>query len=106
VDEEYDSGPILAQRVVPVLAYDSPSDLAARVLKQVCFLPNTYHWIHIADVVGAIWLQYANRKLWENSICMSVFGLDKNVVKLKENCNQYWGLDVRYQLPVGWAPGY
>ncbi|KAH9555592.1 hypothetical protein CY35_08G122900 [Sphagnum magellanicum] len=34
VDEEYDSGPILAQRVVPVLAYDSPSDLAARVLKQ------------------------------------------------------------------------
>jgi phosphoribosylglycinamide formyltransferase len=43
VDEEYDSGPILAQRVVPVLAYDSPSDLAARVLKQVCFLPNTYH---------------------------------------------------------------
>jgi phosphoribosylglycinamide formyltransferase len=43
VHEEYDSGPILAQRVVPVLAYDSPSDLAARVLKQVCFLPNTYH---------------------------------------------------------------
>ncbi len=39
VDEEYDSGPILAQRVVPVLAYDSPLDLAARVLKQVCFLP-------------------------------------------------------------------
>lgn len=34
VHEEYDSGPILAQRVVPVLAYDSPSDLAARVLKQ------------------------------------------------------------------------
>ncbi|CAM5999917.1 unnamed protein product [Sphagnum balticum] len=34
VDEEYDSGPILAQRVVPVLAYDSPLDLAARVLKQ------------------------------------------------------------------------
>jgi hypothetical protein len=31
--------------------------------------------------------------------------LDENVVKLKENCNQYGGLDVQYQLSVGWAPG-
>lgn len=38
VDEKYDSGPILAQRVVPVRADDTPSDLAARVLKEVCFL--------------------------------------------------------------------
>ena len=37
VDEKYDSGPILAQRVVPVRADDTPSDLAARVLKEVCF---------------------------------------------------------------------
>jgi phosphoribosylglycinamide formyltransferase len=36
VDEKYDSGPILAQRVVPVRADDTPSDLAARVLKEVC----------------------------------------------------------------------
>ncbi|OAE32779.1 hypothetical protein AXG93_374s1060 [Marchantia polymorpha subsp. ruderalis] len=34
VDEKYDSGPILAQRVVPVLADDSGHDLAARILKE------------------------------------------------------------------------
>ncbi|KAL3675706.1 hypothetical protein R1sor_025654 [Riccia sorocarpa] len=34
VDEKYDTGPILAQRVVPVLADDSAIDLAARVLKE------------------------------------------------------------------------
>lgn len=34
VDEEYDRGPILAQRVVPVLPTDSPRTLAARVLKE------------------------------------------------------------------------
>ncbi|GAB2212696.1 hypothetical protein Drorol1_Dr00020677 [Drosera rotundifolia] len=34
VNEEYDKGKILAQRVVPVLASDSPEDLAARVLKE------------------------------------------------------------------------
>lgn len=35
VDDEYDTGPILAQRVVPVLPTDSPKRLAARVLKEV-----------------------------------------------------------------------
>jgi folate-dependent phosphoribosylglycinamide formyltransferase PurN len=35
VDEEYDTGPILAQRVVPVSPTDSPAQLAARVLEQV-----------------------------------------------------------------------
>ena len=35
VDEGYDTGPILAQRTVPVLPTDSPKDLAARVLCQV-----------------------------------------------------------------------
>jgi Formyl transferase len=34
VDEEYDTGPILAQRVVPVLPNDTPLTLAARVLEQ------------------------------------------------------------------------
>lgn len=33
VDEEYDSGPIVTQRTVPVLPTDSASDLAARVLQ-------------------------------------------------------------------------
>lgn len=35
VDEEYDTGPILAQRVVDVYPTDTPKQLAARVLEQV-----------------------------------------------------------------------
>jgi len=35
VDEEYDTGPILAQRVVAVPPTDTPKQLAARVLKEV-----------------------------------------------------------------------
>ena len=35
VDEEYDTGHILAQRVVPVLSNDTPEELAARVLHEV-----------------------------------------------------------------------
>ncbi|GJU93197.1 phosphoribosylglycinamide formyltransferase, chloroplastic [Tanacetum coccineum] len=34
VDENYDTGRILAQRVVPVLANDTAEELAARVLRQ------------------------------------------------------------------------
>ena len=34
VDAEYDTGPIIAQKTVPVLADDTPADLAARVLSQ------------------------------------------------------------------------
>jgi phosphoribosylglycinamide formyltransferase len=34
VDEEFDTGPILAQRVVPVYPTDTPHQLAARVLSQ------------------------------------------------------------------------
>ena len=34
VDAEYDTGPIVAQKTVPVLADDTPEDLAARVLTQ------------------------------------------------------------------------
>ncbi|HDG68323.1 MAG TPA: phosphoribosylglycinamide formyltransferase, partial [candidate division Zixibacteria bacterium] len=33
VDEEYDHGPIVAQRCVPVLDDDTPETLAARVLE-------------------------------------------------------------------------
>ncbi len=35
VNEEFDRGPILAQRVVPVYPTDTPAALAARVLKEV-----------------------------------------------------------------------
>lgn len=34
VDDEYDTGPILAQRAVPVLPTDTPARLAARVLRE------------------------------------------------------------------------
>ena len=35
VDENYDTGPIIAQRVIPVSPYDDHKHLAARVLKEV-----------------------------------------------------------------------
>jgi folate-dependent phosphoribosylglycinamide formyltransferase PurN len=35
VDEQFDTGRTLAQRVVPVLANDTPEQLAARVLHEV-----------------------------------------------------------------------
>ena len=35
VDEHYDTGRILAQRVVPVLPEDTAEELAARVLREV-----------------------------------------------------------------------
>lgn len=35
MDEEFDTGAILAQRVVPVYPTDTPKKLAARVLKEV-----------------------------------------------------------------------
>jgi len=35
VDEEYDTGPILSQAVVPVYPSDTAQSLAARVLKEV-----------------------------------------------------------------------
>lgn len=36
VDEEYDQGPIILQRVVPVLPDDTPATLAERVFEQEC----------------------------------------------------------------------
>lgn len=38
VDERYDSGPIIAQRAVPVLEGDTPETLAARVFVEECRL--------------------------------------------------------------------
>ena len=35
IDEEYDTGPILAQRVVPVSFSDTPASVAAKVLVEV-----------------------------------------------------------------------
>ena len=46
VDDQYDHGPIIAQRTVPVLADDDPSTLAARVFEQECELyPDTINLI-------------------------------------------------------------
>lgn len=36
VDDEYDHGPIIIQKTVPVLDNDSPDDLAARVFQSEC----------------------------------------------------------------------
>ncbi|KNA12322.1 hypothetical protein SOVF_126920 [Spinacia oleracea] len=46
VDEEFDTGRILAQRVVPVCAFDTPEELAARVLHEE-------HHLYV-DVVAAL----------------------------------------------------
>lgn len=46
VDDEYDHGPIIAQRAVPVLAGDTPGSLAARVFAQECELfPTVINWL-------------------------------------------------------------
>lgn len=46
VDEHYDTGRILAQRVVPVLADDTADELAARVLHEVVHLNSkTYNYM-------------------------------------------------------------
>ncbi|KAL8542535.1 hypothetical protein ACS0TY_003414 [Phlomoides rotata] len=48
VDEHYDTGRILAQRVVPVLAKDTAEDLAARVLHEVfhIYTPQLISYLH------------------------------------------------------------
>jgi formyltetrahydrofolate-dependent phosphoribosylglycinamide formyltransferase len=53
-DNEYDHGPIISQRVVPVLDDDSPETLAARVFAQECeAYPEAIQWhaagrLHVA----------------------------------------------------------
>jgi phosphoribosylglycinamide formyltransferase 1 len=44
-DNEYDHGPIISQRVVPVLDDDTPDSLAARVFEQECeAYPEAIQW--------------------------------------------------------------
>lgn len=46
VDDQYDHGPIILQRVVPVLDDDSPETLAARVFEAECeAYPQVLQWI-------------------------------------------------------------
>lgn len=46
VDDQYDHGPIISQRTVPVLANDDAHDLAARIFEQECDLyPETINLI-------------------------------------------------------------
>ena len=46
VDNQYDHGPIILQRVVPVLDDDSPHSLAARVFAAECeAYPQALQWI-------------------------------------------------------------
>ena len=51
VDEEYDRGPIVAQREVPVLVDDTPDSLACRVLEQEHALyPETLQMIAAGEI--------------------------------------------------------
>ena len=55
VDEHYDTGRILAQSVVPVLAKDTAEELAARVLQEVMIFYITLfplHWVFFFFLVG------------------------------------------------------
>lgn len=71
VDEHFDTGRILAQRVVPVLANDSAEDLAARVLKEE-------HRLY-AEVVAAL---CDERIIWRSD------GVP--LIQSKENPNEFY----------------
>ncbi len=46
VDDQYDHGPIIAQRAVPVLDHDTASSLATRVFAQECEIhPTVIRWL-------------------------------------------------------------
>ncbi|KAM7525267.1 hypothetical protein LguiA_015169 [Lonicera macranthoides] len=70
VDEEYDTGRILTQRVVPVLASDTPEELAARVLHEE-------HKMYV-EVVAAL---CEDRIIWRED------GVP--LIRSKENPNNY-----------------
>ncbi|KAG8365366.1 hypothetical protein BUALT_Bualt18G0097200 [Buddleja alternifolia] len=71
VDEQYDTGRILAQRVVPVLAKDTAQELASRVLHEE-------HKLYV-DVAAA---------LCEERITWREDGVP--LIQSKENPNEYW----------------
>ncbi|BFG27388.1 hypothetical protein CerSpe_136620 [Prunus speciosa] len=70
VDEHYDTGRILAQRVVPVLAKDTAEELAARVLREE-------HRIYV-EVITAL---CEDRVIWRED------GVP--IIRSKENPNEY-----------------
>lgn len=70
VDEEYDTGRILAQRVVPVCAFDTPEELGARVLHEE-------HQLYV-DVVAAL---CEDRIIWR--------GDGVPLIRSKEDPQQY-----------------
>ena len=92
VDEEYDTGPILAQRSVPVLPGDGAQDVAARVLIEVrcrlspdpcCFWPqfsgDGYDlMLHVRqDSVG--WQYFLHRRASPScSACRAPYTLPKS----------------------------
>ena len=54
VDEQFDTGRTLAQRVVPVLADDTPEQLAARVLHEVA------SYVRLRFLSGTIVFRYSS----------------------------------------------
>ena len=57
VDEHYDTGRILAQSVVPVLAKDTAEELAARVLQEVMvfyIILFPLHWFFLYGGRGSV----------------------------------------------------
>lgn len=70
VDEQYDTGKILAQQVVPVCAFDTPEELAARVLHEE-------HRLYV-DVVAAL---CEDRIIWRDD------GVP--LIRSKEDPSQY-----------------
>ncbi|KAL4192338.1 hypothetical protein AMTRI_Chr06g193850 [Amborella trichopoda] len=71
VDEHFDTGRILAQRVVPVLAKDTPEELAARVLHEE-------HQLYV-EVVEAL---CEERIVWRND------GVP--LIRIKGRQDEYW----------------
>jgi phosphoribosylglycinamide formyltransferase-1 len=59
VDNQYDHGPIIAQRCVEVLPSDTPESLAARVFGAECELyPQVLGWLAASQV------RVENRRVW------------------------------------------
>ena len=86
VDEEYDTGPILAQAIVPVLPYDTPQLLASRVLEQVkVHLVSHCVFLHSWVPVVSICPSYVSVLCWCYPIC--TFGCDHWTLLWNNGCN-------------------